>query len=549
MTFRREWLWAVLGSLLGAAALTWPTLRDPSRTIPADIWDPTLQSWQMAWSGHSLKTDPGALWDANAFYPDSYSYAFSDTLLGYVPAGLIGSGPSDAILRYNIMFVLAHALALAGGYFLARQLGSRVSGALVVALASASAPWRWAQAGHLHVLSTGGIALALAMLARGHGFTLRRGWQPQEARPGWAVAGWLVAAWQITLGFGIGLPFAYVLVVLVIAALVLLWRRRRAGFRMPRRLVISDLVGGAAFAVTTIAMAIPYLKVVEQHPYAERTVTDLRSYSSPIQGFITAPAQSWLWGDLHTGLRDSMTTPSETSLLPGFALYALAIAGLFVSAWPKRKRVVLLAVALGGIVLSMGTKLLWGAGYLPLYYALPGWNAIRTPGRLILWTTLALALLSAGFVSELARRVPRKAAVVLLVPALLVGLEGLQRLDFPVVPAAPPSVVSLRGPALVLPSSQRLDENIMLWTTGDFPRIVNGGSGFTPRTLEEIRVLAEHFPDAASVDRLRELGVREVVVLKQYAPGTPYANSLTATGEGLGISRTDRPDAVVFTLS
>src|SRR5690606_16103030 len=112
-----------------AVVMTWPTLRYPLYTIPQDIWDPTLQAWQMAWSGHILRTDPTQLWHANAFYPERWSFAFSDTLLGYAPAGLIGTGPTAAILRYNIMFVLAHALAFFGAYVLARQLGAGRTGA------------------------------------------------------------------------------------------------------------------------------------------------------------------------------------------------------------------------------------------------------------------------------------------------------------------------------------------------------------------------------------------------------------------------------------
>jgi len=82
-----EWTLAALGSLLLAAVMTWPTLKHPMTTIPQDTADPTLQAWQMAWAGHALTTDPGSLWDGNAFYPDRYSYAFSDTLLGYAPFG------------------------------------------------------------------------------------------------------------------------------------------------------------------------------------------------------------------------------------------------------------------------------------------------------------------------------------------------------------------------------------------------------------------------------------------------------------------------------
>ena len=131
--------------------MTWPTLRYPRYTLPQDYWDPSLQAWQMAWSGHILLADPAQLWQSNTFFPELWSFAFSDTLLGYAPAGMLGSGPEAAVLRYNIMFVLAHALATFGAYALARQLGAGRIGAAVAGVSYAYAPWLLAQAGHLHV--------------------------------------------------------------------------------------------------------------------------------------------------------------------------------------------------------------------------------------------------------------------------------------------------------------------------------------------------------------------------------------------------------------
>ncbi len=60
------------------------------------------------------------------------------------------------------------------------------------------------EAGHLHVISSGGLALALFLLLRGY----RRGSR------GLVLAGWLVSAWQISLGFTLGLQYAYLLLVL-----------------------------------------------------------------------------------------------------------------------------------------------------------------------------------------------------------------------------------------------------------------------------------------------------------------------------------------------
>lgn len=297
-----EWTLAVLASLALAVGMTWPTLRYPLYTLPQDYWDPSLQAWQMAWSGHALRTDPGQLFQSNTFFPEPWSFAFSDMLLGYAPAGLLGTGPDAAVLRYNIMFVLAHAMATFGAYVLARQMGAGRIGSAVAGVAYTYAPWLLAQAGHLHIVSNGGIPLALAMLARGHGWSLRHGYRPERRRVGWAYAGWVVAAWQLSLGFGIGLVFAYVLAVtLLVSAAVWFWRRRRVRRPFGRRLFVADLVGGLLFAAIGALLAVPYFKVAELHPNAERTLGDVGVYSPPASGFFTAPAESWIWGGLHEG--------------------------------------------------------------------------------------------------------------------------------------------------------------------------------------------------------------------------------------------------------
>src|SRR5690242_928167 len=108
---RREWILVVLGGLGLAALLTWPTLRDPTRTVPGDIGDPALFAWQIAWGGHALLHNPLHLWDSNTFFPDPHSLAFTDTVIGYAPFGVFGSGMETAVLRYNILYVLLHALA------------------------------------------------------------------------------------------------------------------------------------------------------------------------------------------------------------------------------------------------------------------------------------------------------------------------------------------------------------------------------------------------------------------------------------------------------
>jgi hypothetical protein len=104
------------------------------------------------------------------------------------------------------------------------------------------------------------------------------------------------------------------------------------------------------------------------------------------------------------------------------------------------------------------------------------------------------------------------------------------------------------GPLMVLPSDQLTDENVMLWSTSTFPKIVNGGSGFTPTDQELARETMTTFPDPVSVAYLHRIGVHTVIVLKDRVIGTSYAGAMDAPINGLGITRTDEGDAIVYQL-
>ncbi|MGH3647496.1 MAG: hypothetical protein ACRDTM_10010, partial [Micromonosporaceae bacterium] len=566
---KHEWTVAAAVALAIAAVMTWPTLRNPTTTVPQDIYDPLLQVWQVAWAGHALLTDPLHLWSANTFYPEQDSYAFSDSLLGYAPLGMIGTGPEAALLRYNLLYVLLHALAFFGAYVLVRQLGARWPGAAVAAAAFAYAPWRLSQAGHMHVLSTGGIALALAMLARGHGWSLRHGYRPERVKPGWVFAGWGVAAWQITLGFGIGLPFAYVLLVIGLVALGgwlgCLARGRRRPFR--GRLVLVNLGGGLLFTALSLLMALPYLRVIAAHPYALRTEEELGWYSPPLRGYLTAPPESWLWGGAHEPARADLQFPAEMTMLPGLALIGLALIGMVLSVWTIRQRLLLALGVAVTVALGIGPHFFGGEyGYLLLFRHLPGWDALRTPGRLVIWTTLLLGVLAAGAVSAFAERAQRTAEtaqvdermptrppgplrLAMLIPVLLVLIEGIGLTPHPEVPPEPAAMRDVAGPVLVLPSGQLEDQAVMLWSTDGFPKTVNGGSGFTPQKQDAARQAVQSFPDTASVTYLKQLGVKTVIVLRGSVVGTPWEFAPDAPVGGLELTRREIDDAVVYTLT
>ncbi|MDT5024825.1 MAG: hypothetical protein QOE61_1251, partial [Micromonosporaceae bacterium] len=323
------------------------------------------------------------------------------------------------------------------------------------------------------------------------------------------------------------------------------------------------VVGGIVFVGTSLLLAQPYLRVLEHYSNIARTDEWIAPYSPTLRGFFTAPDTSLVWGALHAPSRALLSLPGEMALLPGFALYALAAAGLLFSTWRVAVRLALLAGVVVTVLLGLGTHgpAEGHAGYLWLLRYLPGIEGLRMPGRMIIWTTLFLALLAAGGVGALAARVgevalrrglPRPTAtarLALLLPLVLVLVEGVGITPHVAVPAAPAAVATAKAPFLVLPSAELHDMQVMLWSTDRFADVLNGGSGLVPTEIAETRKQVERFPDAQSVGYLRQMGVNTVVVLPDLAKGTVWEAAASQPIDDLGITREVVNDAVVFHLT
>src|SRR5437870_5294218 len=154
--------------------MTWPIVLHLGSEITTDVYDPLFDSWQVAWIGHALLHQPLHLFQGNRFFPEHDSLAFNDVMLGYAPAGLIADqSPHAALVVHNLLVIFAYALPFFGAYLLALELGAGAAGSLVAGAAYAFAPWRIPETGHLQVISSGGIPLALFLLVRGY---RRRRW-------------------------------------------------------------------------------------------------------------------------------------------------------------------------------------------------------------------------------------------------------------------------------------------------------------------------------------------------------------------------------------
>jgi len=547
---RREVALAAVGAALLAIVMTWPLLIHVGDVVPRDIGDPLAEAWQPAWGGHALLHQPLHYFDANRFWPLKDSLAFGDALVGYAPTGIIGTGPHAAMVRYDLLFIFAYALAFFGGYLLARELGLGPAGAVVAGAAFAYAPYRLEQDGHLQVISSGGIPLAIALAVRG--IRLRRPWVLF-----WA---WVVAVWQVSIGWVLGLPFAYGVAGAVGVAIVLWLVRGRPA--VPRNMLIASGAGIVVFVAVAYWIAHPYLYIADNFPAARRSADEVAAFSGPLKVFLTAPEENWIWGGVTAGFRNSLTTLQEKTLFPGLVIVLLAVAGMFSSSLSKRTRIWLGIGAVALLILELGFKeeggLLWP--YRVLYDVLPGWDAIRTPGRIATFSSLVLALLAAAGAESAVRAVRRTrlpawsgAAVVALL-ALVIVTEG-RSLPFdpvdsqamPEVPPAQPITKDIPTPQLHLPAlTAKENRAYQLASTDGFADMVNGRASTNPAVVLDLVKHMANFPDAATVRELQDYGVRTVILHLGLTENTPQMGAARKSIRGLPLTACKLPRLIVY---
>jgi len=522
---RAELLWVILAGVLLAVITSWPlVLHLPSRIAP-DLGDPVRTAWQIAWVGHAMLHDPLHIFDSNAFYPHPLSLAFSDSLLGYGPTAFFGSGTVAALVRYNLLFLWAWSFCFVGAYLLARELGLRWIGAAVTAAAFAYADYRVTEAGHLHVISSGGLPMAMFLLLRGYRRDSRR----------LVLAGWLVSAWQVSLGFTLGLQYCYLLVVLALLVLWHWWRggltpgpawqraeRSARGPLIPRHLLAVTAIGIAALGVVAVYQARPYLKVAAEYPTARRTIKEVETYSAGPAALLGASSENRVWGSVTAFARAKVNSKNESIFFPGGLVLVLALIGLAAGAYTRRLRLALLAGIVVCSILALGFGLT-GAGYpyRLLYNYAPGWDGVRVPGRIFTLATLFYALLAGAGAQLLAKLIGAwgkrhsiRALPALLGAVLVIALvgEGAGHLGHPIVPQPARAEVGLPGPVLDLPTDGALDRVWQYFSTNGFYKLATGESTFDIPAIDDLRGGMNGFPDRASVEKLRFYGIKTVVL-------------------------------------
>jgi hypothetical protein len=493
-------------------ALAAPLSLHPASRVLVDNPDTHLYIWTLAWDVHAFTARPSAIFDANIYYPYNGTLAYSENLLGsaLVAAPVIWL-TGDLVLALNLVQLSTCVLCGLGAHLLARRAGLSALGATLAGMVFLAAPPRFFRLGQLHLTAVQWVPFGLAFL---HSYLDNR--RPRDLR--WAIAFFTLQA--LTSGHGA--------VFLGVAAVTLVLYRLASGERIaPRRLSADVGVLGLALLAPLAVLYAPYRA-------AQREVGLVRSLENWLptpSSYLASPSH------LHQFLRGLVTDvdfnrTASAWLFPGFTVLVLAGAALARGPRTPGRDIGPFYVLLAIIALLF--FLPEPIGLWPYVYSLPGFNFIRVPSRFMILATLALGIAAAAGFDHLMSRLaaPRRALAAAACGALLLAEYASMPLDtvpYAVeVPAVDRWLDTQPKPFVVaeapVPSPgnigayERFQTMAMLHATAHWQKTVHGYSGIRPPLHDRLYKALNAFPDRASLDSLRSLGVTYIVVHEEQVP-------------------------------
>ena len=243
----------------------------------------------------------------------------------------------------------------------------------------------------------------------------------------------------------------------------------------------------------------------------DRGVPAVQFYSAEGPDYLKPHFRSLLYG------RWSDDGHPERQLFPRVMPVVLAATAL----WPPLS-VVRIAYTLALVVAVDGSFGLNG-GYYPLLYTYVGpFRGLRAPARFSILVGLTLSLLAGYGAARILGRWPRQRIALTAVMLGLVMLEAMPRMPLERVWKSPPPIyASISGePTAVLaefpmptaPVGFFFDTRYLYFSTFHWHPMLNGNSGYFPKSYEELTKRELDFPSDSAVEYLRTRGVDYVAV-------------------------------------
>lgn len=501
MSLLRSNAMVLLAFCLLAALLTYPQAAAFTTSI-ARHPDPLFSIWRLGWVAHQLVADPRHLFDANIFYPEPGTFAYSDAMLlpGAVLAPLFWLHVSPVAI-YN--GALLGALALSGFtmFLLAAEVTGHRPAAFVAGMIFAFTPYRFEQYVHLEMEMVFWIPLALLLV---HRVVAGR-----RLRDGLALG--LVLAAQVLSGV-YGAVYFFVSLIVFVPALVIAAGMRRIG-RLAPPLLAAALAAGV--------LLLPYLMVYSRAAAVAgpRDAREIAHYGASMSSYLAAPAVNRLHG------WTSRFGGEELNLFPGLTALVLGMAGI-ARAFSQRLRIALAYVAVL-VFAAEASRGFDGITYPLLYAYMTPMQGLRVPARFALMVNLALGMLAAFGLAGILRRVRGRTSTA--IACAVVAALALEYASAPVLASVPrPSLVDRwlaaqpRGVIVELPLPRPgamwpNDESLFMYHgMVHWLPMLNGYSGFFPGSYLELVDVMQTFPDDRSVGYLRSRGVTYIVVRENF---------------------------------
>jgi hypothetical protein len=502
---------AALLFLALALVLSWPLALHLPNGLINDNADAHLFLWTLAWDTHAFLSQPLAIFDANIYYPQARTLAYSENAIGSaIFAAPILWLTGNPVLALNLVLLFCIVTSGVGAFVLARRLGLGVPAAILCGIVFAFSPPRFFRIAQLHLTAIQWLPLALAALHAylDHGRARHVRW--------WAALFTLQA-----LASGHGAVF------LILATGSLLAYRFALGepLRPVQRARDLGLVGAALLLPAAIAF-IPY-RAVQVEMGLRRSLVN---WAPSPESFLAAPThvQRAL---LSIAGRTDVLAAADAYLFPGFLPLLLACAALTYRApgWRMDMRAFYVLLTLVSLLLSMGPPL----GIWPFVYWIPGLNFIRVPSRFTILAVLGLAVLAAFGFERLTRRFSPA-----IVRVLAVGAGVLLVAEFAATPlrihpfaierpaaerwlAAQPTPFSVVE--IPVARSERTHTRYMLHSMLHWQKTVHGYSGIRPRLHTELYGRLRTFPNDAALEILERLGVDYLIAHADLYPSGEWA--------------------------
>ncbi len=479
--------------------------------------DDLIIAWTLAWDWHALTTDPLHLFQANIFFPEQNTLAYSEHLLGVAilawPIQLLTRHP---LVTLRIFSLLALWVTAIGMYrLLLDWTRDRVAAGVGMLL------WTFAlfpmnHFPHIHLFNTAALPWMIWAL---HHFIKTQSLRWLAATEGLFLVLSLMSGHYMLFG-------ALMLVVLGVYGTLVF------EIRFSRKQVFA-IAGGTGFVGAILVLlffpytTLPIRSILENLQFSA-TGLDFLAFTPAIHalgwlskpplpeqtlylGMIPAGLAGWSIVQLIRGRREA-----DASFLWSLGYLLLAIIASF---------------------LAFGPLIRWSANsagvvgpYALLYEWIPGFGGIRVPSRLFMIVVFAFSLLSAVRIARWRAqdRDPRvwKIAVlaILMIGFLWEGwfhplnprykslrpLPEPKEIDAWLAEQANDTVVfhyPFYTKLRVNSEARYTYESIYHWR-----KQINGYSGHIPPWMLYLVIRMEHFPDRLSIERLKFLGIDYIIL-------------------------------------